>query len=72
MKITCAQITQTFGSPKAAFEAAESFIRASDADMVIFGGDLYDGSVFAVNEVAGILKNIKTKKGVQNHGKRII
>lgn len=36
MKITCAQITQTFGSPKAAFEAAESFIKASDADMIIF------------------------------------
>ena len=36
MKISCAQITQIYGNPAAAFAAAESFIAASDADMIIF------------------------------------
>ncbi|HJJ39069.1 MAG TPA: nitrilase [Methanocorpusculum sp.] len=36
MKISCAQVSQVFGNSSAAFSAAESFIAASDADMIIF------------------------------------
>lgn len=36
MKISCAQISQLFENPSAAFEAAEAFIAESDADMIIF------------------------------------